>query len=242
MKKRDFSQYKRIHHIGDVHGCYTALMKYLDDNGGIKDDEFYIFTGDYIDRGVENAEVVNFLISIMDRKNVLMLEGNHERWLWLWANDCTGRSKEFELVTRPILDASGIDKKEVRKLYRRFGQCAYYSYGDNVYLVTHAGLSVIPDNLTFVATDQMIHGVGAYNDFEKIAETFYGKMPANYYQIHGHRNTKLLPVRVNDRVFNLEGRVEYGGELRCVRVDADGIHEVEIHRRNRPLPQALLQM
>ena len=134
MKKRDFSQYKRIHHIGDVHGCYTALMKYLDDNGGIKDDEFYIFTGDYIDRGVENAEVVNFLISIMDRKNVLMLEGNHERWLWLWANDCTGRSKEFELVTRPILDASGIDKKEVRKLYRRFGQCAYYSYGDNVYL------------------------------------------------------------------------------------------------------------
>ncbi len=229
MKKRDFSQYKRIHHIGDVHGCYTALMKYLDDNGGIKDDEFYIFTGDYIDRGVENAEVVNFLISIMDRKNVLMLEGNHERWLWLWANDCTGRSKEFELVTRPILDASGIDKKEVRKLYRRFGQCAYYSYGDNVYLVTHAGLSVIPDNLTFVATDQMIHGVGAYNDFEKIAETFYGKMPANYYQIHGHRNTKLLPVRVNDRVFNLEGRVEYGGELRCVRVDADGIHEVEIH-------------
>ena len=80
-------------------------------------------------------------------------------------------------MTRPILDASGIDKKEVRKLYRRFGQCAYYSYGDNVYLVTHAGLSVIPDNLTFVATDQMIHGVGAYNDFEKIAETFYGKMP-----------------------------------------------------------------
>ena len=154
---------------------------------------------------MENAEVVNFLISIMDRKNVLMLEGNHERWLWLWANDCTGRSKEFELVTRPILDASGIDKKEVRKLYRRFGQCAYYSYGDNVYLVTHAGLSVIPDNLTFVATDQMIHGVGAYNDFEKIAETFYGKMPANYYQIHGHRNTKLLPVRVYDRVFILEG-------------------------------------
>lgn len=88
---------------------------------------------------MENAEVVNFLISIMDRKNVLMLDGNHERWLWLWANDCTGRSKEFELVTRPILDASGIDKKEVRKLYRRFGQCAYYSYGDNVYLVTHGG-------------------------------------------------------------------------------------------------------
>ena len=229
MKLRDFSEYKRIHHIGDVHGCYTALMKYLDENGGIKDDEFYIFVGDYIDRGVENAEVVNFLISIKDRKNVLMLEGNHDKWLWLWANECTGRSREFELVTRPILENANVNKKDVRQLYRKLGQCAYYSYDGNIYLVTHAGLSVVPDNLTFVATDQMIHGVGDYNDFEKIAQTFYEKMPANYYQIHGHRNTKQLPVRVNDRVFNLEGRVEYGGDLRCVQVDADGIHEVEIH-------------
>lgn len=229
MKLRDFSEYKRIHHIGDVHGCYTALMKYLDENGGIKDDEFYIFVGDYIDRGVENAEVVNFLISIKDRKNVLMLEGNHDKWLWLWANECTGRSREFELVTRPILENANVNKKDVRQLYRKLGQCAYYSYDGNIYLVTHAGLSVVPDNLTFVATDQMIHGVGDYNDFEKIAQTFYEKMPENYYQIHGHRNTKQLPVRVNDRVFNLEGRVEYGGDLRCVQVDADGIHEVEIH-------------
>ena len=85
----------------------------------------YIFVGDYIDRGVENAEVVNFLLSIMNRKNVLMLEGNHERWLWYWANDCTGRSREFELITKPVLDAAKISKKDVRQLYRKFGQCAY---------------------------------------------------------------------------------------------------------------------
>ena len=228
LKLFDLSDYKKIHHIGDVHGCYTALEKYFDDNGGIKDDEFYIFTGDYIDRGIENAEVVNFLISIKDKENVLMLEGNHERNLWLWSNDCTGKLKEFELVTKPALENAHIDKKDVRQLYRRFGQCAYYKYGENVYLVTHAGLSVLPDNLTFVATDQMIHGVGNYNDFETIAETFYKKMPSNYYQIHGHRNTKQVPIRVNDRVFNLEGRVEFGGDLRCVQVDKNGIHEVMI--------------
>lgn len=229
LKLFDLSDYKKIHHIGDIHGCYTALKKYFDDNGGIKDDEFYIFTGDYVDRGIENAEVVNFLISIKDKKNVLMLEGNHEKWLWLWSNDCTGKSKEFELVTKPALENAHIDKKDVRQLYRRFGQCAYYKYGENIYLVTHAGLSVLPDNLTFVATDQMIHGVGNYNDFETIADTFYKKMPSNYYQIHGHRNTKQVPIRVNDRVFNLEGRVEFGGDLRCVQIDNDGIHEVMIH-------------
>ena len=237
MKLFDLSEYKKIHHIGDVHGCYTELKKYIEDNGGIKDDEFYIFCGDYVDRGIENADVIKYLISIKDRKNVLMLEGNHERWLWLWANGCTGKSKEFELVTKPQLEESKIDKKDVRQLYRKFGQCAYYKYGKNIYLVTHAGLSVLPDNLTFVATDQMIHGVGNYNDFEKIAETFAEKMPSNYYQIHGHRNTKQIPICVNDRVFNLEGRVEFGGDLRCVQLDKNGMHEIETHNEVFKTPE-----
>lgn len=237
MKMIDLSDYNKIHHIGDVHGCNTVLQKYLSDNGGMKDDEFYIFTGDYIDRGLENAEVVKFLISIKDKKNVLMLEGNHERWLWLYANGCTGKSKEFELITKPALEEARIDKKDIRQLYRRFGQCAYYKYSDNVYLVTHAGLSTLPKNLSFVATDQMIRGVGSYNDFEKIAETFINTTPDNVYQIHGHRNTKRLDTKVNDRVFNLEGRVEFGGELRCVQVDKNGIHTIEIQNEVFKTPE-----
>lgn len=237
MRMIDLSDYNKIHHIGDIHGCNTVLQKYLSDNGGMKDDEFYIFTGDYIDRGLENAEVVKFLISIKDKKNVLMLEGNHERWLWLYANGCTGKSKEFELITKPALEEAGIDKKDIRQLYRRFGQCAYYKYGDNVYLVTHAGLSTLPKNLSFVATDQMIRGVGNYNDFEKIAETFINTTPDNVYQIHGHRNTKRLDTKVNERVFNLEGRVEFGGELRCVQVDKNGIHVIEIQNEVFKTPE-----
>ena len=237
MKMFDLSEYKKIHHIGDIHGCNTALQKYLSDNGGIKDDEFYIFTGDYIDRGLENADVVNFLISIKDKKNVLMLEGNHERWLWLYANGCVGKSKEFELVTKPQLDDAKIDKKDIRQLYRKFGQCAYYKYGDNVYLVTHAGLSTMPKNLSYVATDQMIRGVGNYNDFEKIAETWLNTTQDNFYQIHGHRNTKRVPIQVNDRVFNLEGRIEFGGELRCVQVDKEGIHTIEVQNEVFKTPE-----
>ena len=237
MKMFDLSKYKKIHHIGDIHGCNTALQKYLSDNGGLKDDEMYIFTGDYIDRGLENADVVKFLISIMNKKNVLMLEGNHERWLWLYANDCVGKSKEFELITRPQLEEAKIDKKDIRQLYRKFGQCAYYKYGDNIYLVTHAGLSTLPKNLSYVATDQMIRGVGNYNDFEKVAETFLVTTPDNVYQIHGHRNTKRLPVQVNDRVFNLEGRVEFGGDLRCVQIDKDGIHTVEVENTVYKTPE-----
>lgn len=228
MKLFDFSDYKVVHHIGDIHGCNTVLQKYLSDNGGIKDDEFYIFCGDYIDRGIENAEVLKFLISIMDRQNVLLLEGNHEKWLQIYAHDGIGHSKEFEFYTRKELENSDISKKDIRQLYRRLGQCAYYKYDNNIYLVTHGGLSRVPDNLSVVATDQIINGVGGYKEAEDVANTFCNVMADNVYQIHGHRNVKSLPIKVNDRVFNLEGHVEFGGNLRCVQVSHNGISTFEL--------------
>lgn len=222
MKKFNLDQYKRIHHIGDIHGCNTALNTYFETNGGFKDDEFYIFCGDYTDRGIENADVLKFLLSTYDKPNVLLLEGNHERWLWDWAHDKVTASKEFEFHTKAEIEAAGIDKKSIRKLYRRMGQCAYYEFRGKTVFATHAGLSMIPDNLTMVSTSQMIKGVGRYNDAEQVDATFDDKMDENCYQIHGHRNTKGLPVKVNNHAFNLEGRVEFGGSLRAVILDNDG--------------------
>lgn len=224
MDKRDLSEYSKVHVIGDIHGCNTALQEYL--GGDLRDDECYIFCGDYIDRGVENAEVVNFLLSIYERKNVYLLEGNHELSLWLWASGATSPSKEFELVTKTQLENAEIDKRAVRKLYRRIGQCAYFSYGGNVYLVTHAGLSTIPPNLTFVSTSQMIRGVGNYTESEYVDQSFERNTAENYFQIHGHRNVKHIPVRATNRCFNLEGSVEFGGNLRCVVLNRDGTQEV----------------
>ena len=228
MKKIDLSEYKAIHHVGDVHGCNTALQKYLTAIGGIKDDHFFIFCGDYIDRGIENAEVVQFLLSIKDKPNVLLLEGNHEIHLRKYCEDKKSFSKEFELFTKPALDKAGFKKKDLRQLCRKFAQCAYYTYHGNTYLVTHGGLSIIPENLTFVATDQMIHGVGRYNDVAEVANTFVNTTDENTYQIFGHRNTNGFDVKVNSRVFDLEGQVEFGGCLRCVDVTPDGNKTYEI--------------
>ena len=228
MKKIDLSEYKAIHHVGDTHGAYTALQEYLDQIGGIKDDHFFIFCGDYIDRGIENAEVVQFLLSIKDKPNVLLLEGNHEIHLRKYSEDKKSFSKEFELFTKPALDKAGFKKKDLRQLCRKFAQCAYYTYHGNTYLVTHGGLSTIPQNLTFVATDQMIHGVGRYNDVEQVANTFIETTDEHTYQIFGHRNTKGLDVEVNPRVYDLEGQVEFGGCLRCVDIVPGGSITYEI--------------
>ena len=226
-KPIDFSDlYKRIHHIGDIHGCNTVLQEYLKD--GMHDDELYIFCGDYIDRGIENVEVINFLFSIMNKPNVILLEGNHERWLWYWAHGGTSQSKEFENVTRRQLEAGGSNTKVARMLYRKLNQCVYYKFGDKTVLVTHAGLSLIPENLTKIASEQMIRGVGRYSDYLNVAATFDQMMPENTYQVFGHRNTEDSPIKMSERCFNLEGVVEQGGCLRVVVLDVDGFHPVMI--------------
>ena len=89
-------------------------------------------------------------------------------------------------------------------LYRKLNQCVYYRFGEKTVLVTHGGLSLIPDNLTKVASEQMIRGVGRYGDYLDVAATFDQTMPENTYQIFGHRNTEDSPIAMSDRCFNLE--------------------------------------
>jgi predicted kinase len=221
---RDFSDWKRIHHIGDIHGCYTALMEYL--GGGLKEDELYIFVGDFLDRGLENAQVLKFLVEIKDNKNVFFLEGNHESHIWRWANDEECVSRTFERGTQPELEAAGIDKKDVRQLYRRLGQLVYYTYGDKTVVVSHGGVSKIPDNFMYLATEQLIKGVG---DYEVDIDFAWEKNMYDWtYQIHGHRNVFRLPTQASKNSFNLEGQVEKGGYLRAVTLDKDGFHTHEV--------------
>lgn len=207
----------------------------------MNDNYFYIFVGDYIDRGIENAEVIKFLLSIYEKKNVLLLEGNHERWIKAYSNDEVSKSKEFEFVTKKQLDASDINKKDLRQLCRKLGQVAWFTYGDKEIVVTHGGIATMPENLTYMATTQMIHGVGDYNDSDIIADTWLRTTADNMYQVHGHRNVKNVPMKVNDRVYNLEGKVEFGGFLRILELDKDGFHEIEIKNTVFKTPEAIAQ-
>ena len=226
LHKIDLSEYENVHVIGDIHGCATALFEYVTADT-INERDFYIFTGDYIDRGIENDRVLDFLLRVKDLPNVMLLEGNHERWLWNWANNRVSQSKEFELVTRTQLENAEIDRKSIRKLYRRMCQCAWFDHNGTEFFVTHAGISTLPSNPSFISTSQMIRGVGSYDDFEAVENAWLRTMPPHCIQIHGHRNTKNLPIRVNEKNYNLEGRVEFGGCLRVVRIAGnDGQSEI----------------
>ena len=86
----DSNDYEKIVIFGDIHGCYNPLKRYFDENP-FNENYNYIFCGDYLDRGIQNKEVLEFLISLRDKKNCVFLEGNHEGWLRTYAQ------KEYDM-------------------------------------------------------------------------------------------------------------------------------------------------
>ena len=54
--------------------------------------------------------------------------------------------------------------------------------------------------------------------YKVITETWMAKANDNQFLIHGHRNIESDETQIADRVFNLEGRVEFGGALRIVEL------------------------
>lgn len=224
-KPIDLSNYDKIHVIGDIHGCNTVLQNYFKDNE-YKNDEFYIFTGDYLDRGIENSEVLNFLIDLSKNNNVMFLEGNHERHLRDYSNNKISNSSEFEENTKPQINS--IPLKKIRQFCYKLSQCIYLKYYDKEFLITHGGLSNFPKNLTLVSTKQMIKGVGGYEDALIVDNNFTLNSPNNVYQIHGHRNPMKIQIKSSQKTFNLEGSVEFGGDLRCVQITKEKIDEIYV--------------
>ena len=221
-KPIDLSSYKKIVFIGDIHGCYDTLMQYPDFKEGLKEDTEYIFLGDYVDRGNQNKEVLDFLGKIKDLPNVCLLEGNHERWIRDFGVDVEAKSKQFELVTKKELLSKGYSQKDARVLYRKLRQFSHFTYNGIEILACHGGIPNLNTNLLYLPTENFIHGVGTYNDYIVNAESWMGQTKNNQYLVHGHRNTESSEVRMADRVFNLEGRVEFGGKLRIVELIEDG--------------------
>lgn len=62
--------------VGDVHGNYKSLTSSFEKSGCDVNADTIIFVGDVVDRGKENAKVVNFIAE--HKGNIHLICGNHE--------------------------------------------------------------------------------------------------------------------------------------------------------------------
>lgn len=223
----DLSRYKKIIHIGDIHGSYWALRKCIKE---VKQDNFYIFLGDYIDKGIENFEVLKFLSEIGNKKNVVLLEGNHERNLLNFANNEKLSSKEFSLNTLPKLQNRGFSKNDARKFYKLLKQVFCYKYHSKTVICSHGGFSNITD-FNLIPANLAIYGCGNYTKTSELAKSFKKNTPVNYYQVFGHRNKEDLEICVEERSYVLESKVEQGGVLRAISLEKSGFKDISVQNK-----------
>ena len=221
----DLNSYSRVVHVGDIQGCYTATMAALD--GGLRSDTFYVFVGDACDRGDENGLVMRWLIDkVIDQPNVCFLWGNHEDHLHRQALGMPPVSQEFAQNTLPQLHAAGVSEQELDHFCSRLENILLYRFGSQSVMVTHAGLSTVPDNPWMISARQCTYGTGHYED--DVDTQFNTHGPKNWVQVHGHRNHHLCAVQATERSFNLESSVEHGGHMRALVLDKTGFHPLEV--------------
>jgi serine/threonine protein phosphatase 1 len=69
----------KVFAVGDIHGCHRKLVSLIERLPLDPGTDFLIFLGDYINRGPESREVIEYLLEV-ERKvqNTVFLLGNHE--------------------------------------------------------------------------------------------------------------------------------------------------------------------
>lgn len=240
--KIDGLQYDKVVVFGDLHSCYDPLKEYFDKNP-ISDKNLYIFVGDYFDRGIQGKEVLQFCLDNCEKDNFIFLTGNHEKWIKNWLEDSNNADLSSDF--KDSLEQFGELKSELGKFFRRLKLAVnvkFYCGGIyRMFSITHGGLSLPLDYRTPAV--QCIKGVGDYEDLDKVEKAFdelnkkeiLDILNMMYYNIHGHRNIKDDPI-ISESGYNinLEGKIEFGGNLRIVELSYDdyGMHIVPIEIKN----------
>lgn len=220
-----------IYVVGDIHGCYNELDKFLSNyESDLLSSKKLIFTGDFTDRGPENLKVLNKLIELSELNNVYFIEGNHEMSLREYSYSKSIRSKDFISTTKPQLDTDPDIKIRLRPLLMKLRThillsndfLANIDKATNNVIICHGGISYdyrVLNGEVWRSPRSVIKGSDYPNgDMKDVAEKFHNSCDITSSQIHGHRpvvdeNGVIQPAKTNPSVINLDGHVDQGGHL-----------------------------
>ena len=154
--------------------------------------------------------------TLITRTNgIVTITGNC--WLKYYSLDEIENIKSHEFKQHTMPQIYDMNLSDLRNFYRKLGQLAYFTFDNQRYIVSHGGIPYIPSEdggLISIATEQLIKGVGDYKDN---IDEIYANNENECKQIHAHRNVFELD-NVNELSYNLEGRVEFGGELKILQL------------------------
>ena len=207
------ADYDNVFVIGDIQGCFYPLNEFYRNYNNQKENNLFIFTGDFTDRGIENDQVLKFLYRKRNFPNFKFVMGNHEHYMMNYLSDVNHTNyKPFEEKTIPQIEK--LDKNILKEFYHKMQDFLLLQVNDKEYFISHGG-NFIKDvhlNVLSIPSSHFWYGHKGYDfDIDSFSEEHTHGI------IHGHRNVFKNPIK-NGNFYNLEGKVEYGGNLRVLRI------------------------
>jgi serine/threonine protein phosphatase 1 len=196
--------------IGDIHGCLRPLRLLLAKIAPQPGDEV-IFIGDYIDRGPQSREVVEYLLGLPYR--CVFLLGNHEKML---LDYLTGNDPGIFLPNGGVatLQSYGGDFANIPPAHLNFFHTLRPMYETPEYLFVHAGIRPM------VPLDKQ-----KLDDLVWIRQEFFqfiGRFPKPV--VFGH--TPLRQVLLASDRIGIDTGCVYGGKLTCLKLPSREVIQV----------------
>jgi len=210
---------ERIFAVGDIHGCLDKLISLM----GIIDidpkKDTLLFIGDYIDRGTQSKEVVDYLIDLARQQSrVIFLKGNHELLLHLYLSG----ADRFSFLANGgqatldsyLKDHSHAEDNPIPSIHLEFFDNLRLYYETDQHIFVHAGLK---ENIPLEEQDEWdmlwIRDEFIYSDFD------FGKRV-----IFGH--TPFREPLVLENKIGIDTGAVYGNKLTCVELPAVKFYSV----------------
>jgi len=144
----------RILAIGDIHGCLAAL-ELLAEEVGFSAEDTVVTLGDYVDRGPDSKGVLDFLMELEERCELVSLRGNHEVMM-VRSRSAEGYCKQWCTVGgAETLESYGGSFDGVPEEHWNFIDQLLPSYETKRHLFVHANLD--PERPLDDQTDEMIY-------------------------------------------------------------------------------------
>lgn len=204
--------------IGDIHGHFQKLSHLVDKiKKYLTLDDSLVFLGDYIDRGYQSFEVIDYLVSLKDDYNTILLKGNHED---MFLNYLKGYDVSIFMYNGGHATIQSYEETigslKLPQAHKNFFNSLKLYYETEDFIAVHAGLR------QGTSLQQQ-----SEHDLLWIREEFYQKQYTwDKTVIFGHTatfNITVLPIyEVYDdkkkNIIGIDTGAAYGGPLTCLRM------------------------
>lgn len=218
----------RVFAIGDIHGrsdCLDAMISMIEEDCRSDPPQScrIVFLGDYCDRGPDTKGVIERLLRLAQRPEVVCLRGNHDQWVEDFMLDPSVGAAFIQWGGEQTLASYGVeaaDRRDFSELsrelaaavppaHRLFLRRLRHSHVEGDYFFCHAGVrpgipidQQDPQDLMWIRGEFHSHG----GDFGKVV-------------VHGHTPVGDVDARANR--INADTRAYETGVLSCVVLEED---------------------